>query len=134
MLLARNAMVIFEDDTPRDTLLHGVMEEGCSDEIIGALIPKFMENEEFRPAVYNAMVMAADKQRTDLVKIFLQKNVSVNAMNHQDKTALMKAAYNNDCHTTKSLLQNNADPNLLDSNGKTALFYVLCDNCNNHDN
>ena len=113
MLQVQNALVIYEDNMPFQTLLHGMMEEGVSSAIVSILIIKIIQSKEFKPAVYKAMVMAANNKRTDIVRIFLQNNVSVNSMNCKKETALMEAISSNNCHTTKFLLENQAVPNVL---------------------
>ena len=71
-----------------------------------------------------ALIWAAYKGYTEIVKSLLEKDADVNAKDNNGHTALIWAVVNGHTEIVKSLLANNADFNAKNQSGHTALDYA----------
>jgi len=73
-------------------------------------------------AGYTGLMAAAERGRSDIVKLLLDHKADPNAAGRDGDTALLLAAENNQPEIVKLLLGRGADPNRQDNNGWTAVL------------
>ena len=78
------------------------------------------------PQGYTALLVAAERGLTSIVKALLQKGADVHEKEpRQGRTALVLATANGHADTVQALLEKGADPNEKDMKGLTALMLAV---------
>ena len=97
--------------------------------IVNAFLDTGMPIDSLRPSDNWSPLMAASLyKKTDVVKLLLEKDATVNLQDKYGKTALMQASAMGAEDIVTLLLTYGADPNLQDRNGRTALMEALSKN------
>jgi ankyrin repeat protein len=73
-------------------------------------------------AGYTGLMVAAERDRVDIIKLLLDHKADPNVASRDGITALMLAAENNKPEILKLLISRGADPNRQDNNGWTAVL------------
>lgn len=97
--------------------------------IVTAFLETGMPIDSLRPSDGWSPLMAASLyKKTEVVKLLLEKDASVNLQDKYGKTALMQASAMGAEDIVSLLLEYGANPNLQDRNGRTALMEALSKN------
>ena len=73
---------------------------------------------------HTALMFAAIKGRTDVIKTLIFKKADLNKMDIFGMTALILAVQNGQTSAVKELIESGADINILDNNGNNALMWA----------
>jgi ankyrin repeat protein len=68
--------------------------------------------------------LAISNSNTDIVRLLVDKNADVNAIDIHGRTPLMEATHCGSVSAVEFLLLRRADPTITDNWGRTAIFYV----------
>jgi ankyrin repeat protein len=110
-----------------DSELYDAINAGASVDAIKPVVEKRPELvRTYRWDGEPPLILAAGRQRSDLVMLFLEAGADVNAEAEDESgkkggTALHAAAWNGDIRTIEILLRHKADSDLLDDLGRTPL-------------
>lgn len=97
--------------------------------LVNAFLETGMSVDALRPSDgWSPLIAASFYKKTEIAKLLLEKDATVNLQDKYGKTALMQAAAMGAQDIVTMLLQYGADPNLQDHNGRTALMEAYSKN------
>lgn len=97
--------------------------------MVNAFLETGMSVDALRPSDgWSPLIAASFYKKTEIVKLLLEKNATVNLQDKYGKTALMQATAMGAQDIVTMLLQYGANPNLQDRNGRTALMEAYSKN------
>ncbi|PKS09158.1 hypothetical protein jhhlp_003772 [Lomentospora prolificans] len=123
LLLDKGISIIIKDGKERTALMQAT-EHGFE-----SILSLFLDRKEVKYDIDGwmgpeALLFAAEKSYTGMVKLLLENNVNYNAVDATNRTAMVLAAANGNHDIVERLLKQKASPDCRDDNGRTALHHA----------